>query len=78
MSFLSLSSIEVARSHPAVEDSPVEVASAEADPSLEVASAGSNSSLEGNVFADFSGSQCGMIPHNLATQTPPFGSPPTR
>ncbi|CAB1332009.1 unnamed protein product [Coregonus sp. 'balchen'] len=71
------SSIEVARSDPAVEDPPVEVASAEADPSLEVASAGSNSSLEGNVFADLSGSQCGMIPHNLATQTPPFGSPPT-
>ncbi|XP_071262336.1 SUN domain-containing ossification factor-like isoform X1 [Salvelinus alpinus] len=71
------SSSIVARSDPAVEDSPVEVARAEADPSLEVASAGSNSSLEGNVFADFSGSQCGMIPHNLATQTPPFGSPPT-
>ncbi|XP_014024757.2 SUN domain-containing ossification factor isoform X2 [Salmo salar] len=71
------SSIEVARSDPAVEDSPVEVASAEADPSLAVASAGSNSSLEGNVFADLSGSQCGMIPHNLATQTPPFGSSPT-
>ncbi|XP_029606775.1 SUN domain-containing ossification factor isoform X3 [Salmo trutta] len=70
------SSIEVARSDPAVEDSPVEVASAEADPSLAVASAGSNSSLEGNVFADLSGSQCGMIPHNLATQTPPFGSSP--
>ncbi|XP_010870284.2 SUN domain-containing ossification factor isoform X2 [Esox lucius] len=70
------SSIEVARSDPAVEDPPVKVASAEAGSYLEVASAGSNSSLEANVSAEHSDSQCGGIPHNLATQTPPFGSPP--